>query len=156
VLTLELTDWQLDELADRVAARLAGLIDVAEPQVELVAPATASAPQLVDAVELARVLGVARSTVYEHADEWGGVRLGGGSKPRLRFDPERARAAMVGSTSTRSDSADHQAAQDDQPSTPARRGPRMPARLPQPSSVLPITPLKSGRPRTSSVRSSAG
>jgi hypothetical protein len=46
--------------------------------------------ELVDAAELARWLGIERSWVYSHAIELGAVKLGGGAKPRLRFDPEVA------------------------------------------------------------------
>ena len=46
--------------------------------------------ELVDAAELARRFGIDRSWVYSHAIELGAVRLGGGTKPRLRFDPEIA------------------------------------------------------------------
>lgn len=46
--------------------------------------------ELVDAAELARRLGIERSWVYSHAIELGAVKLGSGSKPRLRFDPEVA------------------------------------------------------------------
>lgn len=42
--------------------------------------------RLVDAATLAAELGVKRSWVYEHRDELAPVRLGGGSKARLRFD----------------------------------------------------------------------
>jgi hypothetical protein len=50
---------------------------------------------LVDAATLARLLSVTRGTVYEHADEFGAVRLGDGPRSRLRFDVERARAAWT-------------------------------------------------------------
>jgi hypothetical protein len=46
--------------------------------------------ELVDAAELARRLGIERSWVYSHAIELGAVKLGSGSKPRLRFDPKVA------------------------------------------------------------------
>jgi len=46
--------------------------------------------ELVDAAELARRLGIERSWVYSHAIELRAVKLGGGAKPRLRFDPEVA------------------------------------------------------------------
>jgi hypothetical protein len=46
--------------------------------------------ELVDAAELAQQLGIERSWVYSHAIELGAVKLGRGSKPRLRFDPEVA------------------------------------------------------------------
>jgi hypothetical protein len=42
--------------------------------------------RLLKADELAAVLGVDRSYVYEHADELGAWRLGSGSRARLRFD----------------------------------------------------------------------
>jgi hypothetical protein len=47
-------------------------------------------PELVDAAELARRLGIERSWVYTHAIELGAVKLGVGRKPRLRFDPQIA------------------------------------------------------------------
>jgi hypothetical protein len=46
-------------------------------------------PVLVDAATLARILGVSRATVYANADELGAIRLGTGSRARLRFDPRR-------------------------------------------------------------------
>jgi hypothetical protein len=58
-------------IAEAVAARLgAGL----ETQ-----------PRFIDAVAVARLLGVERDWVYEHADQLGGIRLGG-PRGRLRFD----------------------------------------------------------------------
>lgn len=47
-------------------------------------------PELVDATELARRFGIERAWIYSHAIELGAVKLGGGAKPRLRFDPEIA------------------------------------------------------------------
>jgi hypothetical protein len=46
--------------------------------------------ELVDAAELARRFGIERSWAYTHAIELGAVKLGNGSKPRLRFDPQIA------------------------------------------------------------------
>jgi len=46
--------------------------------------------ELVDAAELARRFGIERSWVYSHAIELGAVKLGSGTKPRLRFDPQIA------------------------------------------------------------------
>jgi len=54
-----------------------------------------AAPRLVDAATLAAELGVERSWVYEHRDELAPVRLGTGSKPRLRFDVQAVRAALA-------------------------------------------------------------
>jgi hypothetical protein len=50
---------------------------------------------LVDAQTLGRLLGISRSTVYEHASEFGAVQLGIGSRARLRFDVEKAWAAWT-------------------------------------------------------------
>jgi hypothetical protein len=50
--------------------------------------------RLMDAATLAAELGVTRSWVYEHRDELGAVRLGTGTKPRLRFDLNTARRAL--------------------------------------------------------------
>jgi hypothetical protein len=52
-------------------------------------------PRLVGAQQLAGILGVARSTVYEHAADLGAVEVGGGTRPRLRFDVDRALAAWT-------------------------------------------------------------
>jgi excisionase family DNA binding protein len=40
----------------------------------------------VSPTELAQRLGVSRDYVYEHAEELGAIRLGHGSRARLRFD----------------------------------------------------------------------
>ena len=80
-----LTDYQLEQLADLIAERL-------QEQNEPVRTAVRFAPDrsLVDAATLAGLLGVSRSTVYEHAAELGAVEVGGGERPRLRFDPQTA------------------------------------------------------------------
>jgi hypothetical protein len=78
-LTVELTDAQLEVLAERVA--------------EVLRAAPAPAGGLVDAATVAGELGVSRDTVYAHAEELGGVQIGDGERPRWRFDLERARAA---------------------------------------------------------------
>jgi hypothetical protein len=51
-------------------------------------------PQLLDAAAVARMLGVTRGWVYEHAAELGAIRLGSGTRPRLRFDPLRVGTAL--------------------------------------------------------------
>src|SRR5437879_4577362 len=78
-LTLELSDAQIDFLAERVAEKLR-----TEP-----APPAA----MVDAATIADALGLSRDTVYAHAADLGGVKVGDGERPRWRFDLERARAA---------------------------------------------------------------
>jgi hypothetical protein len=45
---------------------------------------------LIDAAQLAQRLGVSREWVYEHANELGAITLGGGPRPRLRFDLDAA------------------------------------------------------------------
>jgi len=57
------------------------------------------ARRMVDAATLAGELGVERSWVYAHRQELGGVQLGTGSKPRLRFDLDTARELLARSTS---------------------------------------------------------
>jgi hypothetical protein len=49
------------------------------------APVAAPA-ELIDATELARRLGIARSTVYANAGRYGAFRLGDGRNAPLRFD----------------------------------------------------------------------
>lgn len=63
---------------------------------ELLQRTAAHRPELVDAAELARRLGTDRSWVYAHANELGAIRLGGGRKPRLRFDPKLAAERLRG------------------------------------------------------------
>jgi len=63
---------------------------IARRVVELLEKKGLQRRELVDAAELARILGIERSWVYAHAIELGAVKLGSGSKPRLRFDPEVA------------------------------------------------------------------
>jgi hypothetical protein len=67
-----------DLLADQIVDRAAGLI---ADRIE-----GAGSPDLIDAAEVARRFGVARSWVYEHAEDLGAIRLGDGDRPRLRFD----------------------------------------------------------------------
>jgi hypothetical protein len=50
---------------------------------------------LVDAAELARRFSVSRDYVYEHADELGAVRLGNGSRARLRFNLMTVRERLI-------------------------------------------------------------
>lgn len=63
----------IEQLADAVADRVAQRLREQPPT------------RFVDAAALARVLGVKRSWVYQHAHELGAVRLGG-PQGRLRFD----------------------------------------------------------------------
>jgi hypothetical protein len=47
------------------------------------------AVQFIDAIEVAHRFGVSRDWVYAHAEELGAVRVGNGSRPRLRFDVKK-------------------------------------------------------------------
>jgi hypothetical protein len=73
-------DDLLDLLADRLADRLASRLELA----------TKPREALVNADEIARMMGKKRSWVYDHANELGAVRLGSGPRPRLGFYPARA------------------------------------------------------------------
>jgi hypothetical protein len=75
----------LQVLAELVAVRLAELI--AERQ-------TPDAGLLVTAVDIARRFGMTAEWVREHGAELGGFRLGSGSRPRWRFDPQRVAEAL--------------------------------------------------------------
>ena len=58
------------------------------------------------AEQLAGRLGVARSFVYEHAEELGVYRLGSGPRARLRFDLDEVRRRTSCSISRESRAAD--------------------------------------------------
>jgi hypothetical protein len=68
---------------------------IAHRVVELLDQRDRPAAALVDATTLARLLGVSRATVYEHASELGAIEVGAGDRPRLRFDVETAHAAWT-------------------------------------------------------------
>jgi len=131
----------IEALADALAARLRGPVDVQ------------SAPALLTAAELAERLGVSREWIYRNADALGAVRLPSSpaaaksrlptSEPqgRLRFD--LARAANGRLTFDRS--------QEQTASTggrsagpPAPRRPRSPIRSPKPRRVLASRPRPIG------------
>jgi hypothetical protein len=78
-------DDDLVELARLVAVEVVRLLEL---------PASAG-EALIDAREVARRHGIDRAWVYAHADELGVVRLGSGSRPRLRFDPAVVRETLT-------------------------------------------------------------
>jgi hypothetical protein len=88
-MSIEISPESIDAIAQRV--------------VELLSDRASGGEPLADAGELARRLKVERSWVYDHAMELGAIRLGGGSRPRLRFDveaiEEQLRAEAAGPTS---------------------------------------------------------
>ncbi len=120
----ELTPEAIEQIAQRVAAIL--LERRARPSGH---PRSAG---LLDAAELARHLGVTRTWVYEHASKLGAMRLGDGTKARLRFDLDVATAAFdqPGRKGNRLSS-----------STPRPPG-RRPAPTPATTSLLPISPQR--------------
>jgi hypothetical protein len=86
--------------ADRIAAALAPrvaalLLPHLRAALEPPALPPTPTPRLLDAAELAEALGTTRGYVYDHADRLGAVRLGDGPRARLRFDLDRAQAAMM-------------------------------------------------------------
>jgi hypothetical protein len=75
------SELRLDpESIEALACRLAELLSPGEP--------AQPRAQLITAEEVARWWGISRRWVYDHADELGARRLGGGRRPRLRFDPD--------------------------------------------------------------------
>jgi hypothetical protein len=78
-----------DRLAEKVAERLRGFV------VDLAAQVPADPAGLVTVRELARLVGMSERWVYDHSEQLGVVRTGSGSRPRLRFDPERALALLA-------------------------------------------------------------
>lgn len=77
-------------VAERVTAELSDALD------HRAAPA-----QLLDAAQIARIVGMSRDGVYRRADEFGAVRIGSGPRPRLRFDPAKVAAALATCPATR-------------------------------------------------------
>jgi hypothetical protein len=117
----------LERLADAVAERLLPRLAV---ELATLLEQQARPPELVDAAELARVLGVSRDFVYSNAELLGVHRLGDGNRPRLRFDVGSARAALAG--------------REEPVAEPARAAPR-PGRAGGTAPLLPIRG-ESGRP----------
>ena len=87
----------VDPPAPRVTLRLApdDVEAIAQRVAELIGPRARIG--LVDVDEICRRFRVSRTWVYEHACELGAIPLGqtgGGRRPRLRFDLERATRAI--------------------------------------------------------------
>ncbi len=81
-----LADEIADRLASRLAPRLAEIVEANPPY-----DAALTEDGMWTAGRVASHYGVAVHFVYDHADELGCVRLGGGRRARLRFDPEIVR-----------------------------------------------------------------
>ena len=52
-------------------------------------------PHMLSAQEVAAQYGLTRAWVYAHADELGAKRIGGGRRPRLRFDAAEVARRLV-------------------------------------------------------------
>ncbi len=78
----DVNEQAIQLIAERVTAALRE--DLEAIAVELSAPSKSSEQLTVS--QVARRLGVAPSTVYAHWREWGGYKLGTGSKAPIRFD----------------------------------------------------------------------
>ncbi len=102
---------------------------------------SSSSRGLVDAATLAAELGVTRSWIYEHRDELGAVQLGTGAKPRLRFDVQRAREALIGG-SQRPPAGLPGSTRPQSPPVRRRGRPRSTASLPRPGGVLAVRPVE--------------
>jgi hypothetical protein len=83
----ELTPQAIEQIAQRVAQLLHSAPHEHPPADDRSSP-------LLDAKELATVLGLTRDWVYEHAGDLGAIPLGNGPRPRLRFDPAVAAEAL--------------------------------------------------------------
>jgi hypothetical protein len=90
------------ESIEALATRLADLIGGASPK-----PAGRGEGEMITAAEVSRRWGISRRWVYGHAGALGAMRLGGGPRPRLRFDPaevaDRLGAPAVGPGPVRPD-----------------------------------------------------
>ena len=65
---------------DAIARRVADILRSAAPP---------TGEPLITAADVAARFGVSRTWVYDNAERLGAIRLGTGSKARLRFDPKR-------------------------------------------------------------------
>ena len=97
--TLTEHDLLMARAMAEIAAEIAAEIVLERLASDLLAGGThrpaAAAPRLVSPAELARVLGVGRDYMYDHQEELGVRRLGGGDRPRLWFDLDQALAAFA-------------------------------------------------------------
>jgi hypothetical protein len=91
-----------DEIADRLAQRLGPALAELLVELDPLAPAPGGhailatrggldSAELWSARQVAAHYGVGAGFVYEHANELGCIRLGGGPRARLRFDPQTVR-----------------------------------------------------------------
>ena len=79
-----ISDQDLERLADRIVERV------------LIRLGPSERGEFVDASAIARRFSLSRSWVYENAEQLGVVRVGGGPRARLRFDPSIVRERVAG------------------------------------------------------------
>lgn len=95
------------ESIEALACCLAELLAAGPPESE----AARARKKMLSAAEVAKLFGVSRRWVYDHAEVLGARRLGAGTRPRLRFDPDEVAeridglAAGLGSRAATPDSA---------------------------------------------------
>ena len=82
-----LDDGDIEAIAERVAAKLRPPVGVG----------------LIDADEVARMMGVKRDWVYANKRRLGAMPIGEGDRPRLRFSVETVRAVMAADGQPRPD-----------------------------------------------------
>jgi hypothetical protein len=82
------------EEVDALAAAIAPIVALEVTREVFGRMGTKRERELLDASELARVLGVERDWIYEHQEQLGAIRLGTGRRPRLRFELTRALEAF--------------------------------------------------------------
>lgn len=115
-----------DADVEAIAARVVQMLDRPPPAAEA----------MVGVAELARLLDVSRGFIYAHADDLGVVRMGKGTRARLRFDPEVARTRLAALAETPE-------------SARAHGGPPGRARRTRRAALPPGVTLIQGRPRVS-------
>lgn len=87
VYEVRLTPDDIETLAHRVAELLRSAP---------AAPALPARQRLMTAAEVAQWWGIERSWVYAHAEQLGARKIGGGERPRLRFDPDEVSERIAG------------------------------------------------------------
>lgn len=80
------------ESIEGLACRVAQLLAAVSPE----AGATRARKKMLTATEVAELFGVSRRWVYDHAEVLGARRLGTGTRPRLRFDPDEVAERIDG------------------------------------------------------------
>jgi hypothetical protein len=142
---VRLDEQTVEALATRLADLLANRASRQDPPGSRQA-GEGAAGRLLSAAQVAARWGVDRSWVYQHAQALGAIRLGTGTRPRLRFDPDRVTDYLTAEDRSTTASASR--------ARPARRGDRRrsPRRARDRGDLLPIlgdSELSSPRPQSS-------